>query len=168
MAFLERLKQSSSLLEALMSETPFGFEQPKDSPGFSLWQVTTLWQRVIKQALEPYGLSHAQFVILAVLLWLSERREEVTQVMLIDWTKLDKMTVSKSLKKLSNEGFVTRTESVRDSRAKCVRLTPDGDELVKKLIPIVEGIDERFFSPLGKGELRNFLTYLESISSMTR
>lgn len=151
-----------------MSDSPFGFERPGDSPGFSLWQVTTLWQRKIKQALEPHGLSHAQFVLLAVLLWLSERREEVTQVMLIDWTKLDKMTVSKSLKKLSTEGYVTRTESLKDSRAKCVQLTDLGKTLVTKLIPVVEGIDAEYFSPLTKDELQNFLSYLGTISSMTR
>ena len=151
-----------------MSDLSFGFERSGDSPGFSLWQVTTLWQREIKQALEPHHISHAQFVLLAVLLWLSSRKNEVTQVMLIEWTKLDKMTVSKSLKKLVSEGYVLRSESTRDSRAKCVRLTQSGKTKAKKLIPIVEKIDEEFFSPLKQSEFQNLLGYLETMTSMTR
>jgi MarR family transcriptional regulator, organic hydroperoxide resistance regulator len=48
-----------------MSNLPFGFDRPEDSHGFLLWQTTMIWQRQIKQALEPYNISHAQFVIMA-------------------------------------------------------------------------------------------------------
>jgi len=41
----------------------------EDSPGLLLWQTTIFWQRMIKKALEPYGISHAQFVIMVILLW---------------------------------------------------------------------------------------------------
>lgn len=41
-----------------MSELPFGFDKPADSPGFLLWQTTITWQRLIKDALEPYDISH--------------------------------------------------------------------------------------------------------------
>ncbi len=151
-----------------MSKSSFGFQRAEDSPGFLLWQVTSTWQRKIKQALEPFDVSHAQFVMMAVLLWLTEHHEEVTQVKLIDWTKLDKMTVSKSLKKLSAMGFVQRAESIDDSRAKSVKLTPSGKKLIKKLVPIIEKIDVDFFSPLNKQELKQFIHYSRTISSMTR
>ena len=37
-----------------MTNSPFGFDAPEDSPGFLLWQTTISWQRMIKQALELY------------------------------------------------------------------------------------------------------------------
>lgn len=52
-----------------MSDIPFGFAKPEDSPGFLLWQTTIIWQRRIKKALESHDISHAQFVIMAILLW---------------------------------------------------------------------------------------------------
>lgn len=52
-----------------MSKLPFGFEVPEDSPGFLLWQTTMIWQRQIKKALEQYNVSHAQFVMMATLIW---------------------------------------------------------------------------------------------------
>ncbi len=50
-----------------MTNPPFGFDAPEDSPGFLLWQTTISWQRMIKKALEPHDISHAQFVIMAIL-----------------------------------------------------------------------------------------------------
>lgn len=131
-----------------MAELPFGFDKPEDSSGFLLWQTTIVWQRLIKKALEPYDISHAQFVIMALLLWLGARDYDTTQIMIVNWSKLDKMTVSKSLKKLASFGLVTRVEHQTDSRAKSISLTEQGKILIYKLIPIVEQIDSEFFSPL--------------------
>ena len=91
-----------------MPDKAFGFEQPEDSPGFLLWQTTIMWQRLIKRALDPYQISHAQFVILAIVLWFQEIKEEITQVLIARQSKLDKMTVSKSLKILASLGLVKR------------------------------------------------------------
>ena len=52
-------------MAARSSKAVFGFESPDDSPGFLLWQVTNLWQRRIRAALEPLGLTHVQFVFVA-------------------------------------------------------------------------------------------------------
>src|SRR3546814_15453085 len=39
--------------------------RPENSPGFLLWQVTNQWQRRLRATLEPLGLTHVQFVLLA-------------------------------------------------------------------------------------------------------
>ena len=129
-----------------MSDKTFGFDQPEDSPGFLLWQTTITWQRLIKKALDPYQISHAQFVILAIALWLEGIKIEPTQVLIVRQSKLDKMTVSKSLKKLASLGLIKRAEHEKDTRAKSVHLTIKGRALASKLVPIVEKIDENFFN----------------------
>ena len=53
-----------------MKKSDFIFEKPEESTGFLLWQVTNLWQREIKKALEKYGLTHSQFVLIASMYWL--------------------------------------------------------------------------------------------------
>ena len=40
---------------------------PGASPGLMLWRVTNAWQRTVRAALAPFGLTHVQFVLLAVL-----------------------------------------------------------------------------------------------------
>src|SRR5436190_6964900 len=126
-------------------DSTFGFEAPEDSPGFLLWQTTITWQRLIKKALDAYDISHAQFVIMAILLWFEKHHQDPTQIALARFSKLDKMTVSKSLKKLVAQGYTRREESQKDTRAKWVYLTPKGKDLAAKLIPIVERIDVDVF-----------------------
>lgn len=144
---------------------PFGFEQPEDSPGFLLWQTTMIWQRHIKKALEPYGISHAQFVIMATLLWLEAHNSTTTQILIVNLSKLDKMTVSKSLKKLVALGLVRRTEHETDTRAKSVTLTDQGKSLVHQLVPIVEGIDGKFFEKASRLEQQSLIQVLRKLTN---
>lgn len=146
-----------------MKNLPFGFDAPEDSPGFLLWQTTISWQRLIKKALEPHDISHAQFVILAILLWLYGKKREVNQIDIIEMSKLDKMTVSKSLKKLVGMKLVSRHENQEDNRAKLVKLTKLGMNLAYKLIPVVENVDAQFFSKLPKKEEKDLIRILQKL-----
>lgn len=136
-----------------MKDLPFGFDEPEDSPGFLLWQTSTTWQRLIRTALTEHKITHPQFVIMALLLWLDANKIEPTQTIIANHTKLDKMTVSKSLKSLIDRHLVFRTEDPNDSRAKIPILTESGDRLIRKLVPIVEKIDEEFFGALSKKDI---------------
>lgn len=146
-----------------MADLPFGFEQPEDSPGFLLWQTTVIWQRLIKKMLEPYDISHAQFVIMAILLWFKEHHYDTTQVLIVNWSKLDKMTVSKSLKKLVTQGLVHRIEHETDTRAKSVTLTAKGKALICKLVPLVEQMDESFFGKVSKNHQHSLIQILKKL-----
>lgn len=143
-----------------MKNLPFGFEHPEDSPGFLLWQTTMIWQRQIKKALEPYDIAHAQFVIMACLMWFEAHGHETTQILISTVTHLDKMTVSKSLKKLTMQGYVHRIEHASDTRAKSVTLTPRGKELVRILVPVVESIDSTFFGQASQAEQQQLIQIL--------
>ena len=136
-----------------MSDLPFGFDKPEDSPGFLLWQTTMIWQRQIKRSLEPYDISHAQFVIMATLMWFEAHRY--------------KMTVSKSLRKLVALGCVNRIEHETDTRAKSVSLTEKGKEMVRTLVPIVEGIDSTFFGKASHKEQKSLVQILAKLTAGT-
>ena len=149
-----------------MSKTnPFSVTHEDHSPGFLLWKTTTIWQRLVKKALEPSGISHAQFVLLASLLWFDLQKKKLTQVDLIDSTKLDKMTVSSSLKKLVTLGLVSRVENQEDTRAKLVSLTSKGKSLAKKLVPVVEKVDKEFFAELKKTETKELCQLFKKVLS---
>jgi len=125
------------------------------SSGFLLWQTTIVWQRKIKIALENINLSHSGFVILAALVYFKEHNQEVTQKTIIDHSKLDKMTVSKSLKILEKNNLISRTENKKDTRAKTIIFTNKGFNLAVKSIKIVEDIDIHFFAKLNMEEKEN-------------
>jgi DNA-binding MarR family transcriptional regulator len=131
-------------------ENTFTVEKPEESSGFLLWQVTNLWQREIRKALEPFGLTHSQFVLLASMHWLSLHNKEVTQIILSAHTKIDPMTTSTVLRTLQQKGLIMRQEHAIDTRAKTVALTEQGKKITKKAVIAVEQFDAVFFAALGK------------------
>lgn len=126
----------------------FSVEKPEDSTGFLLWQVTNLWQREIRKVLEPYDITHSQFVLLTSIHWLSIHEQEVTQILLSNHTKIDPMTTSTVLRTLQSKKFIKRQEHPTDSRAKTVALTDKGLKTAKQAVTAVEKFDKDFFSKL--------------------
>jgi len=143
-------------------DNTFSVEKAEDSSGFLLWQVTNLWQREIKKALEEFGLTHSQYVLLASIHWLTLHNQEVTQVVLSNHTKIDPMTTSTVLRTLQQKGFLQRKEHQTDTRAKTVELTKEGVKIIKMAVVAVEKFDKEFFSLLGDKttELNNNLIVL--------
>lgn len=131
------------------TDKTFSVETPEESSGFLLWQVTNLWQREIKKALEAYDLTHSQFVLLASILWLMQQNDSITQIVLSNHTKIDPMTTSTVLRTLQKKGLLQRQEHSTDTRAKTVELTSAGVEMAKLAVKTVETFDYEFFQVLG-------------------
>jgi DNA-binding MarR family transcriptional regulator len=124
------------------------YATPRESPGFLLWQVTNLWQRRQRAALKLLDLTHVQFVLLAGIAWLSRDDEPVTQAQLAQHAQTDPMMTSQVVRTLEQKGLVRRTAHPHDSRAKSLQETPQGLELAKRAMFLVEQTDEAFFGSL--------------------
>jgi len=131
--------------------TIFQVDDSGDSPGFSLWQVSSLWQRQINAALKKFNLTHAQFVLLASMNWLADDKKPLTQVELANHAKMDVMMTSNVLRTLEEKGLVKRSPHPTDTRAKSLAVTSKGRDLAQQAVPVVEGIDNEFFGKLGTG-----------------
>ncbi|MDR1172411.1 MAG: MarR family transcriptional regulator [Bacteroidales bacterium] len=129
-------------------DNTFSVAKAEDSSGFLLWQVTSLWQRRIRDALVQYDLTHSQYVLMASLHWLTLHNREVTQIVLSRHSKIDPMTTSSVLKTLLKKGWIRRQEHATDTRAKTIDITDEGKETVKKAVVTVETIDREFFALL--------------------
>lgn len=142
----------------------FQFSTPEESPGYLLGQVTLLWQRKLKKVLNPLNLTQTQFVLLAALGWLSRDNDQVTQVDIANQGNADRMMVSKVLRTLEDKQFITRQEHQTDTRAKVIKLTENGADVLQKALTAVEHADIEFFSALGKDLSlfnRNMLSLLD-------
>lgn len=118
---------------------------PAGSPGFLLWHLTLAWQRAIAAALQPLGLTHVQFVLLACAWWLSEQDQIPNQQQLARQAGTDVKMTSQVVRKLETKGLLQRDVDATDSRARQLRLTPDGLDLVGRAIAAVEQVDAEFF-----------------------
>lgn len=133
----------------MSKEIEFKFKSPNESPGYLLGQLTMLWQRKLKKVLDPLNLTHTQFVLLASLAWLSKKQDVVTQVDIAQQSNTDRMMVSKVLRTLETKKFISRHEHPTDTRAKIIKLTTQGAEVLQKGLTTVENTDIEFFSVLG-------------------
>ncbi len=124
----------------------FQFKSPNESPGYLLGQMTLLWQRKIKKVLDPLDLTQTQFVLLAALGWLSRENDQVTQVDIANQGNADRMMVSKVLRTLESKKFISRQEHQTDTRAKVIKLTNRGAEVLQQALTAVENADKAFFS----------------------
>jgi DNA-binding MarR family transcriptional regulator len=131
------------------TDKDFSVKKAEDSSGFLLWQVTTLWQRGIKKALDAIDITHPQFVVLASLLWLSKQQESVTQIDLSLHSKIDPMTTSIIIRTLERKELIKRKEHHTDTRAKTVALTSAGTKITRQAVRIIEKFDNQFFETLG-------------------
>jgi DNA-binding MarR family transcriptional regulator len=130
----------------------FSFKRPEDSPGFLLWKLSNSWQQQQRKALAKLGLTHGQFVVLAGVLWLSHQPTgHVTQQQVSVLTQIDKMTLSTIIQSLLRKELLERADHSKDKRAYALKLTELAQSKVLAAIPIVEGIDLKFFSPETEG-----------------
>jgi len=127
--------------------------------------VTLSWQRSIRAALAPYGLTHVQFVLLASLWWLDEHGSgQPIQADLAEHAGTDPMMTSQVIRKLAVRGLVGRQPDPADSRAVRLMLTAEGRALLAGALADVEAADEEYFAALGdkRGEFGQALALLSS------
>ena len=142
----------------MVEPAPFSFEKADDSAGFLLWKVTSLWQRKLAAVLSALGITQTQYALLASTRWLETRVGRVTQARLVEHTRIDKMTVSKAIRRIEVAGLVVRSTSSLDSRTTDVVLTSRGRKLTDRAIAAVEAADRDFFAGLsdeGLGRYRD-------------
>lgn len=121
------------------------YQDAAESSGLLFWQVSVLWQRRIRDALRPYDITHTQFVILAVTHELNEHISCVTQNDISDFSMIDVMTVSTTLRLLEKKNLIKRENHPTDTRAKKIINTDAGEAIIKTVNPIVESVDNKFF-----------------------
>ena len=147
-----------------MSEpSPFRYERADESPGFLLWKLTTLWQDRVASALRAFGLTQTQYAILASLRWFEEHGEQPTQRHLGDHARIDKMTLSKAIRRLEEAGLVTRRGAPHYARATEVGFTTRGRRIIAKAVVAVEDADETFFAGLDGERLGSWLSLTSEV-----
>lgn len=132
---------------------PTRLSGPAESPGFLLWKISNAWQRRLRAALQPYGLTHSQFVLLATATWFGAE-ETLTQARLSQLCGVDPMTTSQVLRALEAAGLIERTDHPQDPRAKAITVTRAGRDLARKAVVAVEDADAAFFKPLASDTKR--------------
>lgn len=137
---------------------------PENAVGFVLWRVVHRYVREIDRTLEPAGLTHLQFTVLAMAAWMRRNGEPVTQVALSRFGDIHPMQVSQVLKTLQAKDLVARPRSPQDTRARLVEVTATGVAALKQAMPVAIAVQERLFGAEGRpgGRLLAALLLIDS------
>jgi DNA-binding MarR family transcriptional regulator len=134
---------------AAPSPLPTRLTGPAESPGFQLWKISNAWQRAQRLALQPFGLTHSQFVVLATVTWFGAS-ETLTQARVAQLAGIDPMTTSQVLRALETAALIERGDHPSDPRAKQIAATRAGRDLARKAVVVVEETDAAFFQPVAR------------------
>lgn len=108
--------------------------------------------------LKPYGLSVAEFDVLAQL----GPRDGITQSELAARLLVTQANITYHMQRLSRLGLVERH---RDGRHKRLRLTGAGRALHDRVVPLVEGWHAEQFGRLGAGDTRTLASLLRTLGA---
>ncbi|TQD26989.1 MarR family transcriptional regulator [Methanolobus vulcani] len=86
----------------------------------------------LSNELEAYGLGSGQFPFFMRLL----HQDGVSQESLANMLRYDRATITRSLNKLEDQGYVIRKRDPKDKRAYCVYLTEEGQKMGPILMEI--------------------------------
>ncbi|MFG2222527.1 MarR family winged helix-turn-helix transcriptional regulator [Streptomyces sp. NPDC048644] len=99
---------------------------------FSLHAASRAFGGVYRDALKDLGLTYPQYLVMLVL-WEDGPRPVKA---IGERLRLDSGTLSPLLKRLETAGLVRRERSTDDERSVTVRLTPDGEDLRERALPV--------------------------------
>jgi DNA-binding MarR family transcriptional regulator len=103
----------------------------------------------VDRTIAHLGLTHAHYSALATLHGMSEDGQIPTQRELADATRLQVIYISKLVRSLETDGFVTRTPDLVDSRALRLTLTEVGRNTIVEARGLVGELDKRLTTAVG-------------------
>ncbi|HEV2758769.1 MAG TPA: MarR family transcriptional regulator [Acidimicrobiales bacterium] len=134
--------------------------------GFLVWRLSMRWRTAVDQAVEPLGLTHAQYSVLSSLLGMERAGFRPSQRRLADHTGLDPVYVSKLASALERGGLITRKPDPQDTRAVQLAITPIGRELAERAVGIVQDLLERLLAPLGGTASKRTVSFRDDLQTL--
>ena len=111
------------------------------------------------------GLSDSAFWILYTL---REAEEPVSQKQLCNELYLSKQTVNSALKNLEEGGYLRLESAPNNRKSKEIRLTPSGEELMRRTVDPVFAMEERAFLRLSPQQRQALLELNEALLEALR
>ena len=133
--------------------------QPDESAAYLMRQIISLATSEIDKALEPTGLTNAQWVPLIKL----HLGQASTVAELARECKLDAGAMTRTLDRLEAKGLVARVRSSEDRRVVNIELTREGRETAKKIPAVICQVQNSFLQGLSVAEWQQLKDMLRRI-----
>ena len=101
--------------------------------GFLLTDTARMLRKLIDRRLQPFGLTRAQWAVLAML----ASRDGVSQSELADELEIEKSTVGRLIDHVEAHGWIERRAMARDRRLWRVHLTEQARPLIERVTQVI-------------------------------
>lgn len=129
------------------------------SAGYLANHVARLFARELAEAVRPFGLAPAQFMVLLEL-W---REEALTQKDLVGRLDVEQATMAATLARMERDGLIERRPDQADARARRIKLTPRARALQEPALAAAKGVNARALADFSDAEREVLLSGLRRI-----
>jgi len=133
--------------------------KPEDSAAYLMRRILNVAAGEIDQALEPRGLTHAQWVPLLKLHW----GNASTVAELARECQLDAGAMTRLLDRLEAKGLVVRVRSSSDRRVVNLELTDEGRATASQIPAVLCAVQNQMLQPLSVEEWQQLRTLLRRV-----
>lgn len=125
-----------------------------DSAGFLVNHMARLFERALKERIQPLGLAPAQFMTLLEL-W---EGDGLTQRDLVHRLDVEQATMANTLARMERDGLIVRRANPRDARSQTVHLTPKAAAMREPAIAAASAVNATALDGFSEKEQAAFLT----------
>jgi DNA-binding MarR family transcriptional regulator len=134
--------------------------------GYLIWHLSTKWRVAVDRALKPFGLTHADYLLLGSLHAFSRLGDKPNQRELADFAGLEAMYVSKLLRRLERSRLLRRADHPADPRAFQLELTAQGADLVGRAEAVMRELFDQLLRPIGGRTGKRNVALVETINAL--
>jgi DNA-binding MarR family transcriptional regulator len=130
-----------------------------ERPGYLLWRARHIADSIFTYECREFGITSSQYVVLAVV----KDTPGSDQVSISRIAGLDRFTTALVLSNLIKRKLILRERSATDRRRYSLRLSPQGQEMLKRIMPGAARARARLLSPFSRHERQNFIRALQQL-----
>ena len=129
-------------------------------PGHLIRRAHQISVALFTEECGAYGLTSVQYAALMAI----RANPEVDATRLSALIAFDRSTIGNVMERLEAKGWVSRASSSSDRRTKLLRLTREGEQLLKRVEPAVRRVQRRLLEPLDPDDRRTMLRLLAKLA----
>jgi DNA-binding MarR family transcriptional regulator len=131
-----------------------------DMPGHLIRRAQQISTAIFAEECAAFDLTSVQYAALVAI----RAYPEVDATRLSHLIAFDRSTIGGVMERLEAKGWIVRTASPVDRRIKLLRLTEQGDRLLRQVEPAVQRVQQRLLESLPSSERTGFLRQLKQLA----
>lgn len=134
-----------------------------DSLGFNIYRAELLFRRKLLHALSQYKMTPEQWQVMMIL-WQSGK--PIIQSDIVNMLLKDKFTVSRIIKRLERDKWITKKSDKKDARVTLLALTKKGSSLKKEIPAALSKHFNKLLKDLSNREVNSTIKSLKKLRTI--